>query len=103
MANRTIVAFEEQTGITTQSDNFIVETDKDVTALCALTAGTPTTGIRLQITVDQPEKIMAGTALWINSPQGNRTSSGAEKVQRPITGIRAVATDGTWTLQVRQA
>lgn len=102
MATRTVVSFEEQTNITTQSDDCLVHAAKEVTAVAYLTAGTPSTGAILQITLDDGEKIKAGTALWLNSPMGTRNSSGAEKLMRPVTGVRLKVTDGTWTLQVRQ-
>lgn len=102
MPTRTVVSFEEQTAITTQSDDCLVNPGKEVTAAAHLTAGTPTTGAVLQITLDDAEKIKAGTALWINSPLGNRITSGAEKLLRPVTGVRLKVTDGTWSLHVRQ-
>ena len=103
MPARTVVNIEEQTGITTTSDEFITNPTRHITAVAKLESGTPLTGSRLQITLDDPEKISAGTATWVNSPLGLRTSSGAEKILRPVTGVRLVATDGTWALQVRQA
>lgn len=102
MATRNVVAFEEQTGITTQSDDCLINPGKEVTVAAHLTAGTPATGAVLQITLDDSEKIKAGTALWVNSPLGNRITSGAEKLLRPVTGVRLKVTDGTWTLHVRQ-
>ncbi len=103
MPARTVVNLEEQTGITTFSDEFVVNPNREVAAVLRLTAGTPVTGARLQITLDDAERIAAGTATWVNSPLGSRISTGAEKVLRPVTGVRLAATDGTWTLQVRQA
>ncbi len=102
MAIRNVVTFEEQTTITTQSDDCLVQPSKEVTAAALLTAGTPATGAVMQITLDDIEKIKAGTALWVNSPLGSRITSGAEKLLRPVTGVRLKVTDGTWTLQVRQ-
>jgi hypothetical protein len=102
MAIRNVITFEEHTSITTQSDDCLINPSKEVTAAALLTAGTPTTGAMLQITLDDIEKIKAGTALWVNSPLGNRITSGAEKLLRPVTGVRLKVTDGTWTLQVRQ-
>ncbi len=103
MPARTVATFEEQTNITTTSDEFIVNPQREVSATARLTAGTPTTGARMQVTLDDPEKIVAGTAAWVNSPLGARTATGAEKIMRPVTGVRLSVTDGTWTLQVRQA
>lgn len=103
MPARTVFNLEEQTGITTFSDEFIVNPNREVAAVLRLTAGTPVTGARLQITLDDAERIAAGTATWVNSPLGSRTSTGAEKVLRPVSGVRLAATDGTWALQVRQA
>lgn len=102
MAIRNVVTFEEHTAITVQSDDCILHPTKEVTAAMLLTAGTPATGAMLQITLDDVEKIKAGTALWLNSPLGNRIASGAEKLMRPVTGVRLKVTDGTWTLHVRQ-
>ena len=102
MAYKTVAVFDNQTGITTQSDDFILKPEKEVTAAAHLTAGTPATGAILQLTLDEDEKIKAGTALWVNSPMGNRIASGAEKLLRPVTGVRLKVTDGTWTLHIRQ-
>ncbi len=102
MPARTVITFEEQNSITTLSDEFIVNPSREVSVVARLISGTPTTGARVQVTLDEVEKITAGTAIWVNSPLGNRIVSGAEKVFRPVTGIRLSVTDGTWGLQVRQ-
>ena len=75
MPARTVINLEEQTGITATSDEFIVNPNREVAAVLRLTAGTPTTGARLQITLDDAERIAAGTATWVNSPLGSRTST----------------------------
>lgn len=102
MATRTVVTFDEQNSITTQSDDFIVNPSKEVSVMARLISGTPATGARVQITLDEVEKIIAGTATWVTSPLGAKLVSGAEKVLRPVTGVRLNVTDGTWGLQVRQ-
>lgn len=102
MATRTVVTFDEQTGITAQSDDFITSTGKEVSVIARLISGTPVTGARVQVTLDEIEKINAGTATWVNSPLGAKLASGAEKVLRPVTGVRLSVTDGTWGFQVRQ-
>ena len=102
MAIRTVVTFDEQNSITAQSDDFVVNPAKEVTVVARLMSGSPATGAKLQVTLDEVEKIIAGTATWVNSPLGNRLVSGAEKVLRPVTGVRLSVTDGTWGLQVRQ-
>lgn len=103
MATRTVVTFDEQTNLTTVSDDFIVSPNKEVTVVARLTAGTPATGCRIQVTLDEIEKINAGTASWVNSPLGNKITSSAEKILRPVTGVRLSVTDGTWGFQVRQS
>jgi hypothetical protein len=102
MATRTVVTFEEQNGITVLSDDFIVNPAREVSVVARLIAGTPSSGARVQVTLDELEKIAAGTATWVNSPLGNRTVSSAEKILRPVTGVRLSAVDGTWGFQVRQ-
>lgn len=102
MPARNVVIFEEQTGVTGTSDAFIVQSNKEVGVAVVLTSGTPTTGCRVQITLDEPHRIADGSAAWVNSPLGNHTLSNMEKMLRPVTGVRLVATDGTWTVQVRQ-
>jgi hypothetical protein len=102
MATRTVATFEEQNSITVQSDDFIVNPSREVSVVAKLISGTPATGARVQVTLDETDKINAGTATWVNSPLGNRTVSGAEKLLRPVTGVRLSVTDGTWGLQVRQ-
>lgn len=103
MATRNVIQFEEQAGITIQSDDFIVSPEKEVSVVAQLTAGAPATGCKIQVTLDDVEKILAGTAAWVSSPLGNRLATGAEKIFRPVTGVRMSVTDGTWTLQVRQS
>jgi hypothetical protein len=103
MPARTVTTFEEQTSVTTLSDEFVVNPNREVTAVARLVSGTPTTGARLQISLDDAEKIVAGTAVWLNSPLGFRTVTGGEKLAKPVTGVRLSVTDGTWSLQVRQA
>lgn len=100
---RVVVNFDEITAITATSDSFILNPMREVTVIAKLESGTPVTGARVQMTLDDPEKINAGTATWVNSPLGQRTASGAEKIFRPVTGLRLSVTDGTWALQVRQA
>jgi len=103
MATKTVINFDQQTGITATGDNFVVLPGKDVNVACVLTSGSPSTGARVQVTLDEPEKITAGTAQWVNSPLGARTVTGGENVIKPVTGVRLSVTDGTWTFQVRQA
>ncbi len=103
MANRTVIYFDQQTGLTSTGDSFMVQPGKNVNVACALTSGSPTTGARVQVTLDEHDKINAGTAIWVNSPLGARTVSGGESVISPVTGVRLSVTDGTWTFQVRQA
>jgi uncharacterized protein YlxW (UPF0749 family) len=103
MPARIVTNYEEQANVTTTSDEFVVNPSREVSAVARLTAGTPVTGARIQITLDDPERINAGTATWVNSALGARTVTGAEKIFRPVTGVRLSVTDGTWTLQVRQA
>ncbi len=103
MAVRTLIMYDEQSGITATSDEFILAPTREVAVTASLTSGSPTTGARVQITLDDAERIAAGTATWVNSPLGSRTSTGAEKLMRPVSGVRLSVTDGTWKLQVRQA
>lgn len=98
-----VVKFDQQAGITGTGESFLIDPEKDVNVACLLTSGSPTTGARVQVTLDEGEKIVAGTAQWVNSPLGNRTISGGENLLKPVTGVRLSVTDGTWTLQVRQA
>ena len=102
MPARTVVTFEEQTGVTTLSDEFITNPAREVTAVARLTSGAPATGARLQITLDDAEKIAAGTAVWVNSPLGFRAATGGARLAKPVSGVRLSVTDGTWALQVRQ-
>lgn len=102
MATRTVTTFDEQTGITTVSDDFIVNPNKEVSVVARLISGTPATGARVLVTLDDTQKIVAGTAAWVASPLGNHLVSSAEKLLRPVTGVRLSVTDGTWGLQVRQ-
>lgn len=102
MATRTVAIYDEQASVTATSDDFIIQSAKDVTVAAKLTAGSPTTGCRFQVTIDDVERIAAGTATWITSPIGNHLASSSERLLRPLTGVRLSVTDGTWTFQVRQ-
>jgi hypothetical protein len=102
MATRTVVLYDEQASITSTSDDFIINPTKDVTVVAKLTAGTPVTGCRFMVTIDDVERIAAGTATWVNSPIGNHLATSSERLMRPLTGVRLSSTDGTWTFQVRQ-
>lgn len=102
MATRTVINFDQQTSLTTTSDNFIVTPNQDVAVAATLTSGTPATGCKVQVTLDEVAKISAGTAVWVDSPLGAHLTTSAEKVLRPVTGVRLSVTDGTWTFQVRQ-
>lgn len=101
MTTKTVVGFEEQTGVTGTSAAMLVKPEAEVTVAALLTAGTPATGARVQVTLDDASRILAESATWVNSPLGARTASGAEKLGKPVTGVRLVVTDGTWTFQVR--
>jgi hypothetical protein len=57
----------------------------------------------VQVTLDDIENVLGGSAIWINSPLGAHTASAAEKIMRPVTAVRLSATDGTWQFQVRQS
>ncbi|HEX2859053.1 MAG TPA: hypothetical protein VHP58_02500 [Alphaproteobacteria bacterium] len=103
MTARTVVSFEEQTGITSTSDSFLVNPNREVSVVCNLTSGSPATGAKVQITLDDIEKVLADTAIWVTSPQGYHTTSAGEKIYRPVTAVRLSVTDGTWQLQVRQS
>lgn len=102
MAVRTLVNFDSQAGITGTSDSFIISPARDANVAYILTSGTPTTGARVQITLDDSDKIASGTANWVNSPLGAKLVSSGENVLRPVTGVRLSVTDGTWTFNVRQ-
>lgn len=102
MATRTLATYDEQTGITTTSDDFIVNSNKEVSVVARLVSGSPATGAKVQVTIDDADKIAAGTAVWVNSPLGNHTTTSAEKLLRPVSGVRLSVTDGTWAIQVRQ-
>jgi hypothetical protein len=103
MTVRTVVTFENQSGITATSDSFVVNPNREVSVVCALTSGTPTTGARVQVTLDDIENVLADSAVWVDSPLGAHTVSAAEKILRPVTAVRLAATDGTWSFLVRQS
>lgn len=102
MSTREVVHFDAQSAITTTSDAFLVEETKPVNAVMQLTAGTPATGAKLQFSIDDVAAIEAGTAVWADSPLGFHLVTSSENILPPVTAVRLVATDGTWTLQVRQ-
>jgi hypothetical protein len=103
MTVRTVVTFENQSGITATGDSFIVNPNREVSVVCALTDGTPSSGARVQVTLDDIENVLAGSAVWVDSPLGAHTTTAAEKILRPVTAVRLNAADGTWSFLVRQS
>lgn len=97
--------YQEQTGVTATSDAIILRPEAAMTALMALTAGSPATGCKVQVTNSPVALVRAATALWVDH-DGNKLVStayaSAASEGCKLTGIRVVATDGTWALQVRQ-
>jgi hypothetical protein len=73
--------------------NIVVSPDGDRT----------TSNARVQIPVDDIEKILGGVALWFNSPAGEHRETAGEKIPRPVTGVRLNVYCGKWRMQVRQS
>lgn len=73
-----------------------------------LQSGTPATGAAIQVTISSAAEIDADTATWY-TPAGTGNSTANQLLGNAVTptcqltGVRAVVTDGTWTLEVRQA
>lgn len=110
MTIKTPASYSTQTGIgsgTSAADRTIeLRPWLPLSAMLVLTAGSPTTGALVQVTNSPYDDIEAGTANWV-APTGTSNvtvstllSSFGNSCQ--LTGIRAVATDGTWTLAIRQ-
>ncbi|MFZ2620341.1 MAG: hypothetical protein WAX89_05650 [Alphaproteobacteria bacterium] len=89
--------FDEQTGVTGTSLAMLVKPEATVTAMASGT-GSAT----LQVTIDPHNTIIAGSATWVNAANGAQIASFAETGFGAITGMRLVATSGTWALKVRQ-
>lgn len=79
-----------------------------VSVLVALTAGSPVTGLQIQVTNSSPTEINNGTALWVNPVGVTATLTSTIFVSSAgagcqLTGVRFVITDGTWAANVVQA
>jgi len=92
------------TGVTTDSDTYIVDPAAKLTVYAVLTSGSPSTGAKIQITGSRIEDIEDETAVWVDTERGDSTVSFSDSEPDPcnITGVRLSVTDGTWTLIVRQ-
>lgn len=98
--------YVQQTGITTTSDAIKLRAEKAATFQMVLTSGSPSTGAHIEVTNDTEANIDAATATWFTpTGHGDRTTGTVLKTEgnaSMLTGARLVATDGTWTLSVRQ-
>lgn len=101
-----------QTGILSSTDaadrTIMLRPNKGVSFMLDLTAGSPATGAKLEVTTDTHAAIAAGTATWTTVTGSSNTlvdqtltSTGPSGCQ--LTGVRALVTDGTWSLKVVQA
>ena len=99
----TVIYFDEATSLTTNSNDYLLDGRGAVCIAAILESGSPTTGAKLQFSIDDKEAIKAGTAKWLDAPAGYQTDTFADSSLGCITGIRLQVTDGTWTLQVRQS
>lgn len=101
--------YHKQTTITsaTTAANRTIKTNpnKSLNIQLILESGSPTTGAKVQYTLDTHSAVNAGTATFIDSPTGYTTASrGESAINMPcgITGVIASVSDGTWSLIVRQ-
>lgn len=60
----------------------------------------PTTRAKAQYTIDSPEEIAAGTAVWIDWPIGAITSPRTDTLIGVATGIRLVSLVGSASMEV---
>lgn len=97
MTTKNVNIYEEQTGITTQSDDFLVDATAQISIVALETAGGAAS---IQTTIDPHAVIENDTATWVTSPGGVRSDTFMESSTGPITGVRLTADSGTWTLKV---
>lgn len=103
MAYVKLIHNAKETGLTGDSKDYITDPRAEIITVFTLTAGSPATGCVLQFTISSEEEIIAGTAVWRNSPMGYSTSSNSEgNFIKGVRGVRLDVTDGTWTFQVNQ-
>jgi len=111
MAIKPAGSFSQQTGIGSGTDaadrTNKLRPDVGVSVVLALTSGSPSTGAKLEVTNSSYADIDAGTATWVTpSGLGNVLDTSMWGSTVPggcqFTAIRAVATDGTWSLTTRQ-
>lgn len=98
--------FSKLTGLTAGTSAAIEINPYWPASICyGLTAGTPATGAKLQVTNSDPSEL-ATIAVWVDYDTAKTTSQIVQTLAGngcQFTGARLVVTDGTWTLQVRQA
>ncbi len=103
MTVRKVIQTEEQNNVTGTSDAFLLSDDaKHINVACVLTSGTPVTGACVEVTLDNEEKITAGTNTWIKTDIGNHTANEIEHLFSPISAVRLNVTDGIWDFMVSQ-
>lgn len=103
MTARTVIAFEKQNGIDNVSDAFLVNPNRECSVTLAPESDKTGSNARVQVTVDDIEAILSGSALWVDSPVGEHREASGEKVFRPVTAVRLNVYAGTWQFQVRQS
>lgn len=97
MTTKQVHIYEEQTGVTNQSDDFLVNPTAQISVVALETAGGAAS---IQTTIDPHAVIEAGNATWVTSPGGVRSDTFMESSTGPITGVRLSADSGAWTLKV---
>jgi hypothetical protein len=104
MPSRNVVKVSNQTGITagTTSDEFILPYNaQSVLCIADLTAGSPSTGAKLQFSVGTKEELEAGTATFYDDATlGNQLADFNLSTDKPVRAVRLNVTDGTWTFRV---
>lgn len=105
MAIKTLTIQDQQPSVTGTSDVFIVPRNSKLMLGAVLTAGTPSTGAKVQFTLDDEGAVKNDTADWFDSEQGNSVTdfSYSEPAPCVFTAVRLVATDGTWTFKLAEA
>lgn len=99
MATQTVEIFAEQTGVTSTSDNFVVEPTAQVSVVGEVTSAGYA---KLQYTIDSPAAISGATAVWVDASVGDYDADFGDVTLGPVTGVRLSVTSGTWNIKVLQ-
>ena len=94
--------YASQTGIVAGTSNEFILDGTNSTSILVTNTAAASIGAVIEFSISSLKDLAKGNGIWYTSKKGNLTESFDEASSTVITGVRLVASDGTWTLEVRQ-